>query len=44
MPLSWLGAVEVPSGQPVYVICASGNRSEAGAGLVAAGTGTVPFT
>ena len=37
MPLARLGALaaEVPSGQPVYVICASGNRSKAGAGLLA---------
>ena len=37
MPLSRLGALaaEVPGGQPVYVICASGNRSKAGAGLLA---------
>jgi len=37
MPLSRLGALaaDVPGGQPVYVICASGNRSKAGAGLLA---------
>ena len=37
MPLSRLSALaaEVPSGQPVYVICASGNRSKAGAELLA---------
>ena len=37
MPLSRLGvlAADVPSEQPVYVICASGNRSKAGAGLLA---------
>ncbi len=37
MPLARLGvlAAEVPSGQPVYVICAPGNRSKAGAGLLA---------
>ena|ERR1051326_1536626 len=37
MPLSRLGALasDVPAGQPVYVICATGNRSKAGAGLLA---------
>ena len=37
MPLSRLGALapDAPNGQPVYVICASGNRSKAGAGLLA---------
>ena len=37
MPLSRLGALatDLPGGQPVYVICASGNRSQAGAGLLA---------
>jgi rhodanese-related sulfurtransferase len=36
MPLDRLGTLvtEVPSGQRVYVICASGNRSKAGAGLL----------
>jgi rhodanese-related sulfurtransferase len=35
MPLSRLGALaDVPGGQRVYVICASGNRSKAGAGLL----------
>lgn len=37
MQLWRLGALapEVPNGQPAYVICASGNRSKAGAGLLA---------
>lgn len=36
VPLAQLGAVgDIPSEQPVYVICASGNRSKAGAGLLA---------
>jgi rhodanese-related sulfurtransferase len=38
MPLMRLAAMadDLPAGRPIYVICASGNRSKAGTGLLRA--------